>query len=102
MVKDSECPEDFRVWLMKQKLINSGSFGRAAPTEQKLMTEVTAVVASDGVKFGTIGEKTCVAKHRVACRDALNSGSSAGLARVVSDPAQDSARGLKILSRSCG
>ena len=94
-VKDAECPEDFRDSLKKEKLINIESFGRAAPTEAKFMTEVAAVATSDGVAFKAIGEQACVATLWASCRDALNSGSSGGLARVVSDPAQGLGEGTE-------
>ena len=82
MVKDADCPEGFVDWMKKQNLTNIESFGRAAPTEEKLATEVTDVAKSDGAKFDTLGDKACVAKLRAACRDALESGSFGGLARV--------------------
>ena len=83
LVKDAECPEESRVWLMKKKLINAESFGRAAPTEEKFMTEVTAVASSDGVKFGIVGENVCVAGREGDGGDSGNGrGNSGGHGRT--------------------
>ena len=77
LVEDSKCRTAFNEWLIEQELIDIESFGRAAPTEDLLATEVTAAAKSDGVDFKIIGDKACVAKLWAACRDALASASLA-------------------------
>ena len=57
MVKDAECQKESREWLICQKLYTIQSFGVAAPTEDKLLIEVTNVAKAEGVKFETLGAK---------------------------------------------
>ena len=95
LVKDAGCPQDFKKWLVNQKLLTIESFGVAAPNEVQLSVEVTNVAKSEGVKFETLGEKSCVAKLGRVCRNALEAGPSAGIARVVPDPEQGFGEGAE-------
>ena len=73
--------------VFKQKLLTIESFGVAAPNEVQLSVEITNVAKSEGVKLETLGIRTCVAKLRRACHNALEaSPPPPGLPRVVPDP----------------